>query len=476
VGAGFSTVTPPPPQLNATSVAQAVWSYSPRSLTDIQSLVAAIQNNNPGALPSYSDLQYVPVPYYAGQVSLTQVAAFIDNVIRNYGMVNPIANLISNNPYNLWTTNFVASLAANPYLSGISLNMLLSNIYTSANYAQFLLYYLAQNYYYNKWIQTVTANAPSITFSANATISTSPLIAQSITIASGVTVTCGTQTCFIITQNFNNQGTVVVPGAIGAKPVTSGAAAGGTGGGGIAIIAITAALGTVNVAGSPGGAGVTLAYSGGGNGGVGGLFVILSGMTIPLGGTGGTADSVAVWGPAGYNGGGGGGGGQPSTASSGSSGGNATTAYSFASANSMLTYILQGISDWWLLNVMGKAPSSTTPLLTFYGSSGGGASYSSGYVGSGSGGGGGGEAIIYAFNIISGTVDAAGGAGGNSTGYSGGGGGGGGGLVFILYGATSGNVTANVAGGAGGVSSTGTYYGATGASGTAYIAAVAVNG
>jgi len=50
VGAGFSTVTPPPSQVSATSVAQAVWSYTPRSLTDIQSLVTAIQNNDPGAV------------------------------------------------------------------------------------------------------------------------------------------------------------------------------------------------------------------------------------------------------------------------------------------------------------------------------------------------------------------------------------------------------------------------------------------
>jgi len=70
VGAGFSTVTPP--AQSATSVAQAVWSYTPRSLTDIQSLVSAIQNNDPGAVSDYSDLQYVPDPYYAGQVPLTR--------------------------------------------------------------------------------------------------------------------------------------------------------------------------------------------------------------------------------------------------------------------------------------------------------------------------------------------------------------------------------------------------------------------
>jgi len=255
VGAGFSTVTPPPSQVSATSVAQAVWSYTPRSLTDIQSLVNAIQNNNPGALPSYSDLQYVPVPYYAGQATADQVAAFIDNAVRNYGLVNPIANFIVNSPYNLWTTNFVASLAANPYLSAISLNMLLSNVNMPANYAQFLLYYLAQNYYYNKWVQTVTASAPSITFSTNLTLSTNVLIAQNITIASGVTVTCGTRTCFFVAQSFNNYGTIVSYGATGAPSPGADIGNGGTGGGGIVVIAATATLGNLNVAGSPGGVG-----------------------------------------------------------------------------------------------------------------------------------------------------------------------------------------------------------------------------
>jgi hypothetical protein len=71
-------VTPSGGSVNVTSVAQAVWSYTPRSLTDIQSLVTAIQNNDPGAVPSYADLTYVPDAYYAGQVTADQAAAFID--------------------------------------------------------------------------------------------------------------------------------------------------------------------------------------------------------------------------------------------------------------------------------------------------------------------------------------------------------------------------------------------------------------
>jgi len=374
VGAGFSTVTPP--AQSATSVAQTVWSYTPRSLTDIQSLVSAIQNNDPGAVSDYSDFQYVPVPYYAGQVTADQVAAFIDNAIRNYNLLNPFVGFINNNPYNLWPPNAVGAflssqnmsqtsvalllayagatqmaqalsslsgnytnvvnafnmvspttgatvmanvsaskavlllsypvmsvtqaasilgnpampaaqganilnimaagtaaiilsnsnmsvtqaamelnlvstselvnIAVNPNMSPTSLAAILSNAGLSANNAQLVLYYMAQNYYYNRWTNTITANAGSTTIATNVTIS-SPLYSQNLTIASGVTVTCGTRTCFFITQNFNSQGTIVAHGANGGTPATSGAVAGGTGGGGIAIIAVTAALGTVNV-------------------------------------------------------------------------------------------------------------------------------------------------------------------------------------------------------------------------------------
>ena len=471
MGFGFATVTP-----SATSVAQAgaaaVWTYPQRSLTDIQSLVSAIQNNNPGAVPSYADLTYVPDAYYSGQVSLTQVATFIDNAIRNYALANSIAGLISNNPYNLWNTNFVGSLAVNPYLTVTSLNMLMLSASMTANSAQFLLYYLAKSYYYNKWIETVTANAPSITFSANATISTSPLIAQNITIASGVTVTCGTTTCIFVAQNFNNQGTIVAYGAPGAAPV-GGAGAGGTGGGGIVVIAITSALGTLNVSGGQGSDG-TPSASGIGNTGSAGIFYVVTGMAVATGGAGGYANNA---GASGHNGGGGGGG-----AEGGGPGGNATV-NSFSSPNAMVTYILQGLSDWWLINVLAKTPSSTTPLAFMYGSGGGGGGEASGFVTGGGGGGGGGEIVAYGYNIVSGTINAAGGGGGGSGVTSGdvygGGGGGGGGLAFIFYGATSGSITASVAGGAGGTGYTGSgagYNGAAGANGTAYIAAVTVNG
>jgi len=477
VGAGFSTVTPPPPQLNATSVAQAVWSYSPRSLTDIQSLVAAIQNNDPSLLYTQAQLADLPLVLYSGLVSATQAAAFINSAVLSYNMANAVAGLIAT----VWDVNFVGKMLSSPYLTSTAVAMVLAQL--SAPDAQKLLYGLAQNYYYNAWINAVTSfNPASITFSTNVTLSTNVLIAQNITIASGVTVTCGTRTCFFVAQSFNNYGTVVAYGAPGAPPLTQ-AGAGGTGGGGIVVVAITAVLGTLNVNGSPGGN--ATGYSGAtgtGHAGSAGTFYVVTGVAVPVGGTGG---DVGYNGPAGYNGGGGGGSYAPNEPSYNGGPGSNATVYSFSSPNAMVTYILQGIGDWMLINVAGKAPPSVTPLTFMYGSGGGGGAESSGWQSGGGGGGGAGEVVAYCYNVVSGTINAAGGSGGAGASpgssvcascYGGGGGGGGGGLAFIFYGATSGNFTVSVAGGAGGTSTNGATNGSAGVSGTAYIAAVAVNG
>jgi len=470
---GFSTVTPSGGSVNVTSVAQAVWSYTPRSLTDIQSLVSAIQNNDPSLLSTLSDILYVPAPFFAGQVSATQVATFLDNLVLNYGLAGPVAAAIAASPYGLWSTNFVTQIL--PYLSATSLAQVLLSGQMDANHTQLILYWFAQNYYYNKWVYTVTANTTSLTFSTSVTLSTNVLIAQNITIASGVTVTCGTTTCFFIAQAFNNYGTVVSPyGAPGGLPSTSSMGNyGGTGGGSIVVIAVTAALGTLNVNGNAGSNAVSGSVSGNGGAGIAGMFFIIGNISAPMGGTGGYSTNAHL-GVAGINGGGGGGG----WSYYGGSGGIATV-YSFSSPNAMVTYILQGLSDWLLINVLGKAPSSTTPLAYMYGS-GGGAGGVDGVIGAAGGGGGGGagEAVVYGYDVVSGTVNAVGGTGGKtycSGGSAGGGGGGGGGLVFILYGATAANVTASVAGGAGGTGCSGGA-GFTGANGTAYIAAVTVNG
>jgi hypothetical protein len=436
-----------------------VWSYTPRSLTDIQSLVSAIQSNNPSLLSSLSDLMYVPAPYFVGQVSATQVAAFIDNAIRNYGLAGAFASFISNYPYGLWSTSFVSNIVTNPYLTTTSVVMLITNQGMSANSAQFILYQLANNYDYNKWVYTVTYNAPSITFSANATLSTNVLIAQNITIASGVTVTCGTTTCFFIAQNFNNYGTITAVGAPSGGGGSGGGAVGGTGGGGVVVVAITAVIGTINVNGSAGGTGSksTTNSLGCGGPGAGGAFAIISGMSVPEGGTGYGASistNCGSKGNAGYNGGGGGG---LNSYYPGGGGGNATVS-TFSNGNALLTYILHGLGDYWLINVRGLEPSSSTPLLFVYGSGGGGGGgNNSGYVGYGGGGGGGGEVIIYGNSVIAGNVNA---YGGNGGGGGGSGGGGAGGIIFVFYGpgGLSGTMSYNVSGGSGNYAgSTGVY-------------------
>jgi hypothetical protein len=495
---GFSSVAP-----SSTSIAQVVWSYTPRTITE-QSLVDAIQFNDPNLLTTFNDLSYIPVPYYNNQVSLTQVASFISNLVQNYKAAGLIASFINSNPYNVWHMDFVENLIQNPYLGFTNASLILNNVSTSvlaniatstsvpvtsllsfisnaalsANAAQGLLYGLAENYYYNKWIDLVTYNAPSITFSTNATLSTNVLIAQEITVASGVTVTCGTRTCFFVAQSFNNQGTVVAYGAPdGGGCSNCGGGLGGTGGGGVVIIAYTAAVGTINVNGSPGGAGMTATVASTGSRGQGGtgLFLLLSGMTVPIGGTAPGVSALVESYP-GYNGGAGG------IGAFSSAGAGNSIVYSFANGNDLVTYVIQGVSDWWLSNVVGKAPPSVTPLPMVCGAGGAGGqgSNATGVIGGGGGGGGGGEVVIYGYNIIAGTIDAAGGTGG--TGATPicsltGGGGGGGGIALIFYGpgGLNGTMSYDLAGGSGGLCGTNSYSLA-GQPGTYYMGSVTVNG
>jgi len=498
VGMGFSSVAP-----SSTNIAQTVWFYEPRTLTDIQNMVIAIQNNNPNVLATLADLFYMPAPYYKGQVSLTQVAAFVSNLVQNYNAAGLIASFINSDPYGLWHMDFVTDLIQSPYLgftnasqilsyastsalaniavsTNVSVTTLLSligNASLAATAAQGLLYGLAENYYYNKWLQVVTYNAPtSVTFSTNAVISTNVLIAQNITIASGVTVTCGTQTCFFIAQVFNNQGTIVSYGAPGAPACGAscgGGGAGGTGGGGVVIIAYTAAIGTINVNGAPGGtsyynSGSCVCSYGGGTG----QLAIVSGISVPIGGTGATTGSLTPGGPGEPNAGGGG-----ASSFGGAPAGGSAIVYSFTNGNELITYAIQGISDWWLSNVAGKAPSTVTPLLYVYGSGGGGGGPGSGTYGGAGGGGGGGEVIVFGNEVTAGSVSAVGGTGGYNPGVNGGGGGGGGGIVLVFYGpgGLNGTMSLDLAGGPGGVSANGPS-GMAGQTGVYLATSVTVNG
>jgi len=125
VSMGFSSVTP-----SSTSIAQVVWSYTPRTITE-QSLVDAIQFNDPNLLTTFNDLSYIPVPYYNNQVSLTQVASFVSNLVQNYRAAGLIASFINSNPYNVWHMDFVENLIQNPYLGFTNASLILNNVSTS---------------------------------------------------------------------------------------------------------------------------------------------------------------------------------------------------------------------------------------------------------------------------------------------------------------------------------------------------------
>ena len=245
-------------------------------------------------------------------------------------------------------------------------------------------------------------------------------------------------------------------------------------GGGVVIIAYTTAIGTINVNGGIGGTAVyNTSITGGGIAGGAGQLAIVSGMSVPIGGTGATTGPYSLGGPGEPNGGGGG-----AASFNGGAGGSATV-YSFANGNALITYAIQGISDWWLSNVVGKAPSTVTPLLYVYGSGGGGAAGSSPGYGGGGGGGGGGEVIIFGNEVTAGSISAVGGTGGYDPGSNGGGGGGGGGIVLVFYGAggLNGAMSLDLAGEPGGVSASNVNaYGLAGQTGVYLATSITVNG
>ena len=145
---------------------------------------------------------------------------------------------------------------------------------------------------------------------------------------------------------------------------------------------------------------------------------------------------------------------------------------SFSDAPSLLKELLKAVCDWWLVNVVGKTPTTTKSIPDLKGSGGGGGAAQDTDAACGGGGGGGGEIIIYGTSITAGTVNAnggAGGAGGTEGARDAGGGGGGGGIIYVFYKSLSGTFTFSVAGGAGG---TGDYAGAAGKAGSAVSFAV----
>jgi len=320
----------------------------------------------------------------------------------------------------------------------------------NADYAQLALYRTIEKYNFDSLIYVLTKNASDLNVTSNTTLTSGVNIFKSLNINSGVTLTLGAGPGIIIADTVNNAGNIVsgwvkgVGGNPGRPP-----GRGGDGAGGIIIFSKNITTGTISADGKNGEDGGSYVSSGGAQGGGAGLFWLI-GSDMP--GKGGNGGGASTGGIGNYNGGGGG------NAGNNGGGGGDSTRISFSLWKDLLFELLKSITDWWLINIVGK-----TPLLyrnvPYLGGSGGGGGGDYTYS-SGGGGGGGGEIVVIGLNITAGTISAKGGNGGVSSGY--GGGGGGGGVVYVFYRNLSGSFSFNVAGGAGGADS--------GASGTAGVA------
>jgi len=308
----------------------------------------------------------------------------------------------------------------------------------SADKIQAILYSIVDKGYYQRLVELFTFDAPSQNITANTTWTTGVNRLYQLTISSGVALTLDALPNVVIADTITNNGVIT-------SGIQNNGGSGGGGGGakGIIIIAKNITVGTINANGGAGvnGGGVSNPTSGGG-----GVLWIISGYDAGNGGAGCPSTNTSS---------GGGGGGQVGGAGGyAAGGGGSASVTSFADAISLLKEILKAVSDWYIVNVLSKKPTSIKSIPNLYGSGGGG-----GWVNAlvcaengGGGGGQGGEIIIFGVNITAGAVNAKGGNGGSGSGTvcSGDGGGGGGGVIYVFYKSLSGTFTFNVDGGAGG--------------------------
>jgi len=336
----------------------------------------------------------------------------------------------------------------------------------SADKIQAILYSMVDKGYYQRLIELFTFDASSQNITANTTWTTGVNRLYQLTISSGVTLILNALPNVIIADTIINNGVIT-------SGIQNNGGAGGGGGGkggggtqGIIILAKTITIGTINANGESGANGGVGTASASGSDGGGGVLWLISGYNAGNGGDGA---------PIGINTSGGGGGGGQSGGAKGNlagSGGFASVT-SFADAISLLKEILKAVSDWYIVNILSKKPTSTKSIPNLYGSGGGGGATNLAICANsgGGGGGGGGEIIIFGITVNAGAVNAKGGnggAGGDTT-CTGGGGGGGGGVIYVFYKTLNGTFTFNVDGGAGG---SGAFAGGSGTKGSAVSFAV----
>ena len=328
---------------------------------------------------------------------------------------------------------------------------LLSSTNLTADQCQSILYILADGLLIDTLADLMTHDASDTFISSNQTI-TGTNRYRILNVAPTITLTAGGQPNVILANKLQNSGTIAksATGGAGGTPATSGAGAGGAGGGGLIILAKELYnSGTISANGVAGANASTVSASGSGGAGGSGSFAII------LGSPGKGGDGLGSFSVGGYNGAAGG---SISSSYRGGNGGNST--YTTLTAPDLLKALI----DWWLVNVLGKTPTTTKSIPSFYGAGGGGGAAQDGYGACGGGGGGGGELIVFAGRLHNdGSIQANGGSGGNG-GNEGnndsGGSGGGGGIVNIIYitATETGTITAS-----GGSAGTGDYAGYAGA-------------
>jgi len=311
----------------------------------------------------------------------------------------------------------------------------------TASRAQAILYSMVNQGLYDKLLELLTYDASDTSITSSTTLTSGVSRYRKLSIASGVTLSVGADPGVIIADTILNRGTIAsdwVKGAGGSSCESLGV--GGNGPGAVILLARKVTIGTVVADGSsaPNASGATAGCTAAGERGGAGAFWVISGDSVPYGGTGGYLP-----GSAGQNGGSGSG---AAYAAPGGAGGGSTIT-TFSTYVDLLSELLKAAADWWLINVAGKTPSSYKSFPSLGGSGGGGAGQYSGSSVKGGGGGGGGQIIIYGTTVNAGTVTAKGGDGGNSTGS--GGGGGGGGIIYVFFKSFAGSFSFDVSGGLG---------------------------
>ena len=438
-----------------------VWRHPTRTLTiDAQRLANIIKAKDYDRV-TIQDLMYAPLVFNLGLATVSDLASFIDFGVANRGLAVVYAGIIDSNPLNLWSVDLLIVLIGDANLAPSSIKSILASPEISSDRVQEILHGVidravrsGQRVLLDRIVELMTFDASDASFTTSTTLTTGVNRYRNLSIGSGVTLTLGAGPGVIIADTISNSGTITsgwIRGSGG--PSVDGSGAGGSGRGGIIILARNITVGTIRADGANGGNAHTTASHRDGISGMPGFFWVVDPDRPPSGGRGGggrdprTFPSREGYGLAGVNGGGGGG-----HYATGGFGGTSKV-LAFSRPELLVSELFKALVDWWIVNVLGKRPSLVRAIPVLGGSGGGSGSVTDGFNACGGGGGGGGQVIVYGTSVTAGTISAkggAGGAGGTEGPTDSGGGGGGGGVIYVFYKILTGTFTFDVTGGAGG--------------------------